>query len=243
MNVFYGELAEWWPLISPVEDYAEEADEIARVLADVHPAARTLLELGSGGGHNAFHLKRRYALTLTDLSEAMLRVSTRLNPESEHIVADMRTLDLGRTFDVVLAHDAIDYMTTEADLASAFATAHRHCTPGGVALFLPDVVCETFEPETDCGGADADDGRGVRYLEWTFDPDPADTVGVVEYVFLVRSADGATRSYRETHAFGLFPRSTWVRLLEAAGFDVEVLTERTSDARTPRLFFVGRRRA
>ena len=29
---------------------------------------------------------------------------------TEHVQGDMRTLDLGRTFDVVLAHDAIDYM-------------------------------------------------------------------------------------------------------------------------------------
>lgn len=56
MHVFYSELAPFWPLLSPVEEYADEAAWIARVIGSRAPSARTLLELGSGGGHNAFHL-------------------------------------------------------------------------------------------------------------------------------------------------------------------------------------------
>ena len=37
----------------------------------------------------------------------MLAINQATNPECEHIVGDMRTLDLGRQFDVVLIHDAI----------------------------------------------------------------------------------------------------------------------------------------
>ena len=73
---FYGELATWWPQISPTEDYEEEAGEIARLLGDVG----TVLELGAGGGSNAFHLKDRYALTLSDLSAEMLAVSRAAEP-------------------------------------------------------------------------------------------------------------------------------------------------------------------
>jgi trans-aconitate methyltransferase len=58
-------------------------------------------------------------MTLVDLSEEMLVVSRRLNPECEHLLGDMRTLRLGRSFDAVFVHDAIDYMTTEADLRRA----------------------------------------------------------------------------------------------------------------------------
>ena len=112
---FYGELARWWPLISPVEDYAEEAAEAATVLQMAAGPVREVLELGSGGGHNAAYLKRQFAMTLTDLSEDMLAVSRALNPECEHAQGDMRTIRLGRLFDAVFIHDAIDYMTTESD--------------------------------------------------------------------------------------------------------------------------------
>src|SRR5690606_35805351 len=104
--------------------------EIQHVIDARVPSARTLLELGSGGGHVAFYLKRRLALTLSDLNKAILASSARINPECEHVVGDMRTLALDRSFDVVLAHDAIDYMTTEPDLEAALATVHRHLAPG-----------------------------------------------------------------------------------------------------------------
>jgi hypothetical protein len=38
----------------------------------------------------------------------------------------MRTLRLGRAFDVVLVHDAIMYMTTEEELLAAAETAFAH---------------------------------------------------------------------------------------------------------------------
>ena len=126
------------------------------------------------------HLPDSIALTLTDLSPAMLEVSRALIPRAEHLVGDMRTVRLGRTFDAVLIHDAICYMTTEADLRAAFVTAFEHLRPGGAGLFQPDYVRETFAAGTDHGGedgpalADGRPGRALRYLEWTTDPDPAD---------------------------------------------------------------------
>jgi SAM-dependent methyltransferase len=241
MSAFYSELARWWPLVSPVEDYVEEAAEFGRVLQAALPEARTLLELGSGGGHNAFHLKARYQLTLTDLSEAMLEVSRAINPECAHVAGDMRTLELGRTFDVVFVHDAIDYMTTEADLAAAMATAYRHCRPGGVTLLVPDDLRESFSPGTDCGGSDGPGGEGIRYLEWTYDPDPADTEVTTVYTLVTREADGAVQSQSERHQLGLFPRATWLRLLEAAGFSAEALLEHSDGDHPPRTLFLGRK--
>ncbi len=240
MRIFYGELAAWWPLISPVEEYRDEAAEFRRVLEAAHPSARTLLELGCGGGHNAFHLKGRYAATLTDLSPEMLAVSGALNPECRHVAGDMRSLRLGEEFDVVFVQDAIDYMRSEADLAAAMATARAHCRPGGVALFVPDEVKGRHAADTSCGGTDGADGRGVRYLAWSYDPDPDDSETTTQYVFAVRDADGSVRTLREEHTTGLFPPETWCRLLEEQGFEVEVVEEQTDEDRTPRLLFVGR---
>lgn len=239
MSIFYEELAPYWTLISPVDEYTSEADELLRLLRERRPSARSLLELGSGGGHVAHHLSRHFEAHLSDLSEAMLASSRRLNPHCAHTVGDMRTLDLGRAFDIVLAHDAIDYMTTEDDLRAAFDTAWRHLVPGGLACFVPDDVAETFEPGTDVSGSDAPDGRGVRLFEWV-EPVPTEGSTVnVHYAFLTRDLDGTVRSYYERHITGLFPRATWERLLAERGFGVEVVTERTDEDRTPRLVLFG----
>src|SRR5512135_1997352 len=91
----YRDLADWYPLLTPVSDYVEEAAFYRRLLeTHCQRPPRTLLDLGSGGGHNAAHLKATLACTLVDLESAMLAVSRRLNPECEHIQGDMRSIRL-----------------------------------------------------------------------------------------------------------------------------------------------------
>jgi SAM-dependent methyltransferase len=226
MPKLYTELAAWWSLLSPVADYAEEAAFFRQVLVDAGlPPEPSLLELGSGGGNNAFHLKPYFArMTLTDISTGMLAVSRLLNPEPEHLEGDMRELRLSRMFDVVFIHDAIDYMLTLQDLRGALETAAVHCKPGGLALFVPDYVRETFQPSTDHGGTDGD-GRSLRYLEWTFDPDEGDSTYITEFVYLLRDGNLETRVEHDRHICGLFPRADWLRLLNEVGFQPEVLRD------------------
>jgi Methyltransferase domain len=220
----YDQLAAWWPLMSAPADYREEAEAYGRLLLSAGDLpADSLLELGSGGGNNASHLKGRFRrMTLVDPSPGMLECSRAINPECEHIQGDMRTVRLDRLFDRVFIHDAIVYMTTHDDLRRALETAFVHCRPGGAALFAPDHVRENFRPSTDCGGHDGPD-RGIRYLEWTWDPDPGDSTYAVEYAYLLREADGDVRVEHDRHLEGLFSRAEWLRILEQVGFRAEAV--------------------
>jgi ubiquinone/menaquinone biosynthesis C-methylase UbiE len=234
----YSDLAEWWPLLSPASEYEEEAaDLLPELLGTADAPPRTLLELGAGGGSLAWHLKAHLRLTLSDLSPQMLAVSQTVNPECEHIVGDMRTLDLGRTFDVVLIHDAIMYATTPADAQAALATATRHCRSGGAVMVIPDSVAETLEPDTHNGGSDAPDGRGLRFIEWSWDPDPTDDTFETVYAFVLRRVDGTIEVTHEMHTNGIFPRASWLTWLGEAGIDATVCTDPWG-----RDVFVGRRR-
>lgn len=238
----YSELADWFHLLTAPEDYAEEAAEIVRLAEEAGEGElRTLLELGSGGGNNASHLQHRFDCTLSDVSEEMLELSRRFNPECEHVAGDMRTLRLGRTFDVVLAHDAIVYMTTELDLRAAFETAFVHTRPGGVAIFLPDCTRETLVEETRHGGHDGD-GRSLRYLEWTRDPDPADLTYEVDYAVLLREDGSPTRVVHDHHVEGLFGRDEWLGWLRETGFGASV-HEVALDDEEGWTAFVGKRPA
>lgn len=217
--LLYRELASWFHLLTPPEDYVEEAAYYRGLLVGATDPAVSLLELGSGGGNNASHLKARFRCTLTDRSPEMLAQSRAINPECEHLPGDMRTLRLGRVFDAVFLHDAVMYLTTEVDLRAAVETAWVHCRPGGAALFVPDHVRETFRPATSHGGSDGPDGRALRYLEWTWDPDPADTSVVIDLAYLLREGSGEVRAVHDRHVEGLFPRATWRRLLAETGFE------------------------
>ena len=220
----YGELAEWYPLLTAPEDYVEEAAFYAQTLiaaCDDPPA--TLLELGSGAGHNASHMKSRFdRVTLVEPSEGMLAHSRRLNPECEHVVGDMRTARLGREFDCVFVHDAVCYMTSREDLVRAMETAFAHCRPGGVALFAPDAVRENFRTSVSHGGHDGA-SRSLRYLEWKWDPDEDDTTYVVDYAYLLRDETGRVRAIHDRHVEGLFARDDWLTLLGRVGFEATLV--------------------
>jgi len=221
IELMYTRYADWWPLLSPPGEYADEAAIYARLLAEDDGEGGTLLELGSGGGNVASHLVDRFDVTLCDLAPDMLRVSRKLLPGVEHIQGDMRTLKLGRTFDRVLIHDAIMYMTTKADLKAALETAYAHLRPGGRALFVPDQLAETFEPRTSHGGADGDDGRAMRYMEWCHPVEPDAHVVRVVYAYVMSHPDGTITSDHDVHYNGLFPRATWMALLGEVGFAAE----------------------
>lgn len=217
----YNEFADWFHLLTAPKDYAAEAADYQSLIEGACPNARTLLELGAGGGNNASYLKHRFDCTLTDLSPRMLEVSRSLNPECEHLAGDMRTVRLEREFDAVFVHDAVEYMTTADDLAQVASTAYVHIRPGGVALFVPDGTAETFAERVDDGGEDGPDGRAMRYLEWAFDPDPTDGVYEVHFACLVR--EGRTiRVIHDHHVHGLFSRQLWLDVLAGAGFEVIV---------------------
>lgn len=218
----YCDLAEWWPLLSPPSEYDDEAADLLRRLSTgAGSRTSTLLELGAGGGSLAYHLKQHFRLTLTDLSPDMLAISQTINPECEHLVGDMRSLRLGRQFDVVLIHDAIMYATRPQDVQATLGTAAIHCREGGTVAVLPDYVRETFTAGTECDGHDAPDGRGLRYLEWRWDPDPADCTYLVDYAFLLRAGDGTVEVVHDRHVEGLFSRSDWLQWFAEAGLCAE----------------------
>jgi SAM-dependent methyltransferase len=219
----YHELASWWPLLSAPADYAEEAAFYRKTIVSIcSTPPETVLELGCGGGNNASHLKKHFQMTLVDISPAMLAVSQSLNPECEHLQGDMRTVRLERAFDAVFIHDAIMYMTTEADLQQAIGTAFIHCAPGGAALFAPDHTRETYRPSTKYGGHDGNN-RGLRYLEWSRDPDPHDSTYIVDFAYLLRESDGEVHCEHDRHICGIFGREDWIRIITEVGFHARAL--------------------
>lgn len=218
----YSSLARWFALLTPPGDYEQEAAICRDLFLRHNPHTRTILELGCGGGHNAFHLKNHFAMTLSDLSPEMLAQSKKLNPECEHIRGDMRSLRLNRQFDGVFVHDAISYMATTEDLRQAIATAAEHCAPGGCVLLLPDYYRETFSPATNHGGTDGEK-EGMRYLEWIYDPDPADSTYIIDFAFILRNEAGEVTVEHDRHRLGLFSKNEWLAMLRETGLEGEIL--------------------
>ena len=238
----YAELADWWPLFTTPEDYAYETAFYAQVIKkELRDKAKTVLELGSGGGNSASHLKRHFHMTLVDLSENMLNVSRKLNPECEHHLGDMINFRINREFDVVYVQDAIAYMNTEEDLRKTIETAYIHCRPGGIALLIPDFTSDNFKSTIVTGGHDRDK-RGLRYMEWISDPDPTDTSYLSDMVYMVKDDGGQMSCVYDRHILGLFSKDKWLELIKSVGFGVEMVPfDSKQDASGGTYVFLGRK--
>lgn len=240
----YHDLAHLWPLLSPPEDYAAEAQRIGAwmaALAPVPPGGRwRVLELGAGGGHTLHHLQATCDCTATDLSEAMLANCRRLNPGMPAIVGDMRALRLNQTFDVVLLHDAIDYMTTRSDALAALRTAAAHLAPGGLVIAGPTYTSETFEEGESEQDATETEAVAIHFVSRIHTPDPS--VEAFEMTIELSVHDrttGRSHHLEDHHHCGLFSDACWVQLLQEAGFTPLPLPPDAEEPWTP---YLGRRR-
>ena len=221
-NRLYKELAYLWPIISPPEEYAGEAAFFGDIIHEkLGSGSHKLLELGVGGGHNLSHLTSDFECTAVDLSPDMLALSEGLNPGVEHHLGDMRNIRLDQTFDAVLVHDAASYLLSEQDLQETFATAARHLRPGGILMVAPDWVQETFPDGWVYAWDRQQGGIEVKIEEVMVDPDPTDTQVESTYTYTIKK-DGKVTVEVDTHVTGLFAINTWTRLMEEAGFSVEV---------------------
>jgi SAM-dependent methyltransferase len=217
----YKDLAYLFELVTPREDYAEEATQWLAILREkLGPGKHEILELGAGAGHNLSYLTGEFAATAVDTSPEMLKLCKEINPGLTLHQGDMRDIRLGRKFAAVLIHDAIVYMRSEADLARAFATAAAHLEEGGIFITGPDYYLDTFSDPRVEHFTRRDDARELTYVEYAYDPDLSDTTMEIIFTFFIREK-GRLRVEHDRHITGLFPRATWIKLMEKAGFEVE----------------------
>lgn len=219
----YKDLAWTWPIISPKEDYIDEAEELHRAMqARAHGDGGTLLHLGCGGGHLDWTLKQHYQITGLDVSETMLALARELNTDVTYELGDMRSVRLSRTFDAVLIADSIDYMLSHADLRAAFETAFVHLRPGGVFCTYAEFTRERFRQHHTESATHTQDDTTITFIEQRYDPNPEDTTFESTFVYLIRRG-GELQIETDLHLYGLFKEQTWNRLLQEVGFHVERL--------------------
>lgn len=234
----YHDLTWIWPAWNrPDGDYLPYCQHVIAAFTSAGiPAGSSLLVLACGGGTNVANLKQRFNVTGVDLSDDMLQLARRLNPECAFVQGDMRTVSLGREFDAVLIDDGVGYMTTPSDLAAVFANAYRHLRPAGAMVVTADLFKETFRqnqtivwPAMTTGPEHPAD---VVIVENSYDPDPADDTFETVMLFLIRE-NGVLRIEKDLHVLGLFATQTWTERIAAAGFIVRpVAYEESGDSYT-----------
>ncbi|HSJ24262.1 MAG TPA: class I SAM-dependent methyltransferase [Longimicrobiales bacterium] len=227
-HLLYTELASLWHVFSPPEDYAEEAATFRRRFQRLGvPEGGSVLHLGSGGGSVDWHLKQHYRVAGVDLSPAMLAEAERVNPEVVYVRGDMRTVRLGHTFDAVLVHDAIAYMTSPAALHAVYATAAAHLAPGSALVSLTEEIRERMPLPPSVTRVERD-GVELHVMETYHDVDPDDHEFEATYVFLIRRGDNV-RVEVDRHTVGVHALDEYLAAARATGFTADAEEWELSD--------------
>ena len=110
---------------------------LSKQVERLRPGARSWLDLCCGTGSLLrFVCEAGLEAVGVDVSSHQLRHARRNAPGARLVRADVRELDLGRTFDVVTClFDSLNYLTAKRDLARAFRRARRHLADDGVFAF------------------------------------------------------------------------------------------------------------
>ncbi len=217
----YGDLAWTWPIISPLEDYIEETELFSKLIKEHSTIeVKTLLHLGCGGGHNDYIFKKDFKVTSFDISEDMLGLAKKLNPEVIYQFGDMRTIRLGERFDSVAVLDSINYIRTIEDLQRTFITTYEHLKPGGVFLTIVEQIVGQFKQHNTTCSTHSQGNVEITFIENYYDPDPNDTSYEATFIYLIH-VKGKLEVHSDHHLCGIFKLETWLELLKATGFEVK----------------------
>jgi ubiquinone/menaquinone biosynthesis C-methylase UbiE len=107
-----------------------------RFLALLGAQHRAVLDVGCGTGKPiAQHLiERGCQVCGVDSSSAMITMCANQFPDHQWIVADMRALDLGRTFNGIVAWSSFFHLTPH-DQRAMFSVFRRHAASGALLMF------------------------------------------------------------------------------------------------------------
>ncbi len=140
-RTMFTESAELYDLIySSMKDYAAESESIAKVLRQMHPRCRTILDVACGTGEHARLLAQVHGFEVdgVDLDPRLLAIAGAKHPEGRFHEGDMLTLNLDRRFDAVICmFGSIAYARTLARLRQALTCFREHLSGDGIVLVEP----------------------------------------------------------------------------------------------------------
>ncbi|NNF97449.1 MAG: class I SAM-dependent methyltransferase [Halobacteria archaeon] len=215
----YNDLAWTESIISSPDDYAEETEFYVNTIKENSEIEiKTLFHLGCGAGGNDYIFKKYFKVTGIDISDGMLEIAKKINPEVTYLHGDMRSIELNERFDAVAIPDSIDYMTSLPELRSAISTACKHLKPGGVLLIVAKTREEFWENNFYYTGSK--DGTEITVFENNYIPKPNRGTYEATLVYLIRH-EGRLSIHTDCHKLGLFSQTAWLSLLKNAGLKVK----------------------
>jgi dTDP-3-amino-3,4,6-trideoxy-alpha-D-glucopyranose N,N-dimethyltransferase len=218
-----------YDLLYSFKDYEAESRDLAALIRERNPDARSLLDVACGTGKHLELLRASFPdVAGVDLDEGLLAVARERLPDVPLTMTDMRTVDLGGTFDAVTClFSSVGYLRDGGELASAIGRMAAHLAPGGVLVVDGWVRPDAWWPGTHVQAlAETADGMAAARVARTWREGDR---SVLDMRYLIATADVGFAQERERHELTLFTDAEYRRAFEAASLEPEVVPSPMED--------------
>jgi SAM-dependent methyltransferase len=200
------------------KDYEAECARIEEIVRARAPQARTLLDVACGTGKHLAFLRTSFDCEGVDLDAGLLDVArARLGDVPLH-EGDMRTLALGKRFDVVTClFSAIGLVGDLDGLAAAAQSLAAHVADGGVLLVEPWLTPDVWRPGRP--HVLAANAEGLALARVTI-PGQEGRLSITDMHYTLGTPDGVEQ-WHERHELYLFTHEEMRSTLAATGLDIE----------------------
>lgn len=208
--------AEYYDALYSFKNYGEEADAIRRILAREHPGAKSILDVACGTGAHAQLLAASFQMDGIDAEPKFIQIAQAKHPGGTFTVADMRSFQLGRRYDVVQClFSSIGYLLTAEDIVAALTCFRQHLAPGGVILVEPWLAPSVYKPGLlNMLTVDQPDLKICRICT----PELQGGISVLNFQYLIATGESVMHA-EEVHRLALIPTEQMQSYFQQAGLD------------------------
>jgi ubiquinone/menaquinone biosynthesis C-methylase UbiE len=234
-QLLHNQLAKYYDRVYSYKDYLDEAVRLQNLIIKyLESGGNSLLDVACGTGLHLKHLKDDFVCTGVDVSKSMLKIARTNVKGVTFKEADMKTLRLGKQFDVIVCLlSSIGYVKTAASLERTIQNFSRHLKKGGLALIEPSHANSAYvkgEPRlTTYDGKDAKIAR-MNYTNFR------QATAVLNMHILIAERGKDAKYFVDKHELGLFGINSTLRIMKAAGLKSKYLK---NGLMTGRELFVG----
>lgn len=196
------------------KDYGLASAYLTSALRQLHPQARSLLEVACGTGRYLEHLQKDFTVAGLDINAELLAIARQRLPAAPLHDGDMTGFDLGTRYDVVAClFSSIAYVRTAEALTRTIIAMAAHVAPGGILAIEP-----FFPPERYWTGhlvMNTTDLPDMK-IAWMYVMQRQGDIGIMDIHYMVAQAGGVD-TFNEVHELGLFTDVQFVAAFAAAG--------------------------
>jgi SAM-dependent methyltransferase len=206
---------ELYDAIYSFKDYATESEKIRQVIRDNCPGARTILDVACGTAEHARHLSAHFRVDGIDIDPAFVKSAQAKNQTGAFRVADMRSFQLNKRYDVVQClFSSIGYLLTSDEIVAALKCFRDHVAQDGVVLVEPWILPANYRPPaSQMKTVDRPDLKVCRMEV----PRREGDISILHFHYLVATVAGI-QHIEETHRLLMITPEQMINHFQSAGF-------------------------